>query len=74
MLEGSVQRETSESCRGTFYFYINSNIYQLRFLSKHGAAKVRDPEVVIQTPFRSLHTTVDILIMHSPGPRFSYAL
>jgi len=52
--EGSIQRETSECRRGTFYFNINLNIYQLRFLSKHGAAKVRDLEVVVQTPFRSL--------------------
>jgi len=53
-LEGSIQRETSECRRGTFYFDINLNIYQLRFLSKHGAAKVRDPEVVVQTPFWSI--------------------
>ena len=53
-LEGSIQRETSECRRGTFNFNINLNIYQLRFLSKHGAAKVRDPEVVVQTPFWSI--------------------
>jgi hypothetical protein len=54
VLKGSIQRETSECHRGTFYFNINVNIYQLRFLSKHGAAKVRGPEVLLQTPFRSL--------------------
>jgi hypothetical protein len=53
-LEGSIQSKTSEFCRGTFNFDINLNIYQLRFLSKHGAANVWGPEVVIQTPFRSL--------------------
>jgi len=53
-LEGSIQCETSECRRGTFYFNIHLNIYQLRFLSKHDAAKVQDPEVVVQTPFWSL--------------------
>ena len=53
-LEGSIQRETPECRRGTFYFDINLNIYQLRFLSKHGAAKARGPEVVVQTPFWSI--------------------
>ena len=46
MLEVSIQRETSERRGGTFYFDVNLNIYQLRFLSKHGAAKVQGPEVV----------------------------
>ena len=55
-LEGSIQCETSECRRGIFYFDINLNIYQLRFLSKHGAVKVRDPEVVVQTPFQSCYS------------------
>jgi len=54
VLEGSIQHKTSECCRGTFYFNINLNIYQLKFLSKHGAAKVQGPEVVVQTPFEHL--------------------
>jgi hypothetical protein len=54
VLVSSIQRETSECRRGTFYFDINLNIYPLKFLSKRGATKVRGPEVVVQAPFRSV--------------------
>jgi hypothetical protein len=54
VLKGSIQRKTSECRGGTFYFDINLNIYQLRFLSKYGATKVQGLEVIVQAPFWSL--------------------
>jgi hypothetical protein len=54
VLVSSIQHETSECRRGTFYFNVNLNIYPLKILSKYGATKVWGPKVVVQVPFRSV--------------------
>ena len=53
MLVSSIQRETSDCRRGTFYFDINLKFCWLRFQSNHGGIKIQGPQVDVRAPFRS---------------------
>ena len=53
MLVSSIQHETSDCRRGTFYFDINLKFCWLRFWSNHRGIKIQGLQVDVRVPFQS---------------------